>query len=234
MRPTIAGAFADVKDLRGGASFTAKVRDRAIKGMILVGIGEKGGAITVVFDSADAPQRNLAALAAAAQPQPELKWDDAHLPDGSGTMKLPTGWRITGAANGAVDVVGPEGQSIELGLAYPVVTPEADRAFKQQQIALGIRPAPSVVPVAAFPAVPGGRWRRWCRSSPAWRKARAGRRFRWSKLLERRRCREVIRHLSTRSLPSAKGIRQRGGLTASHWSLLLRPGLGNGFITRRT
>lgn len=69
-------------------------------------------------------------------------------------MKLPTGYRITGAANGAVDVVGPSGQAIELGLAYPITTPEAMRAFEQQQIALGIRPGPRTVPVAPYPADP--------------------------------------------------------------------------------
>ena len=152
VKPSVAGGFADNKDLRGGASFTARGRDCAIKGMIFVGIGEKGGAITVVLDAADAPMRNLAALAAAAIPPAELKWEDARLPDGSGTMKLPTGWRITGAANGAADVVGPAGQALELGLAYPVTTPEAMRAFQQQQIAVGIRPSPPSVPVAPYPA----------------------------------------------------------------------------------
>lgn len=154
VKPKVVGGFADNKDARGGASFTAEVRGHAIKGMIFVGIGEKGGAVTVVLDAADAPIKNLAALAAAAQPQAELKWEDARFPDGSGSMKLPTGYRITGAANGAVDVVGPSGQIIELGLAYPVTTPEAMRAFQQQQIALGIRPQPPAVPVAPFPTDP--------------------------------------------------------------------------------
>lgn len=151
VKPAVVGGFADTKDLRGGASFTAKVRDHAIKGMIFVGVGEKGGAITVVFDSADAPMKNLAALAAAVQPPAELKWEDARLPDGSGTMRLPTGYRITGAVNGAVDVVGPAGQIIELGLAYPIWTPEQQRAFEQQQIAIGLRPSPPTVPVAPMP-----------------------------------------------------------------------------------
>jgi hypothetical protein len=154
VKPAVVGGFADNKDLRGGASFTASVRGHAIKGMIFVGIGDKGGAVTVVFDAADAPIKNLAALAAAAQAPAEIKWEDARLPDGSGSIKLPTGYRITGAANGAVDVVGSGGQSIELGLAYPVTTPEAMRAFQQQQIAVGIRPQPPTVPVAPYPTDP--------------------------------------------------------------------------------
>ncbi len=45
------------------------------------------------------------------------------LPDGSGSLKLPRGWRITGAINGMVSAEGPEG-SVDLGINAPVSTPE--------------------------------------------------------------------------------------------------------------
>jgi hypothetical protein len=149
VKPSVTGAFADVKDLRGGARFSATVNGTALKGAIFVGIGERGGAVTAVIDVADAPRQSLAALAAAV-PQP-LVWEDARLPDGSGTLRLPRGWRITGAANGAVDVVGPEGQQIDLGIAFPVNSPQAEQAWMQSQIAAGIRPTPSGQIVAPIP-----------------------------------------------------------------------------------
>jgi hypothetical protein len=80
-----------------------------------------------------------------------VKWEDARLPDGSGSLKLPTGYRITGANKGAVDIVGPEGQSVELGLAYPVNTPQVEQAWLAQQAQIGMQPRPSGLPVAPFP-----------------------------------------------------------------------------------
>jgi hypothetical protein len=148
-KPALTGAFADAKDLRAGAAFTATVEGQAIRGMILAGVGDRGGAVTIVYDAADAPPKALAALAGAV-PAP-VKWEDARLPDGSGSLKMPTGWRITGAAKGAVDVVGPEGQNVELGLAYPVNTPQVEQAWLAQQAQIGMRPRPSGVPVAPFP-----------------------------------------------------------------------------------
>jgi hypothetical protein len=46
------------------------------------------------------------------------------LPDGSGTMQLPAGWRITGANKGMVDAIGPQG-AVDLGIWTPVFTPQA-------------------------------------------------------------------------------------------------------------
>jgi hypothetical protein len=46
------------------------------------------------------------------------------LPDGSGTMQLPAGWRITGAIKGMVDAAGPQGVA-DLGLWCVVWTPQA-------------------------------------------------------------------------------------------------------------
>jgi hypothetical protein len=46
------------------------------------------------------------------------------LPDGSGTMQLPAGWRITSASKGMVDASGPQG-AVSLGIWCSVYTPQA-------------------------------------------------------------------------------------------------------------
>jgi hypothetical protein len=46
------------------------------------------------------------------------------LPDGSGTLRLPAGWRIGSAQQGMVSAAGPHG-SVDLGIWLPVMTPEA-------------------------------------------------------------------------------------------------------------
>jgi hypothetical protein len=55
----------------------------------------------------------------------QIQWNLTQIPDGSGTLKLPTGWTITGAVKSMVSIAGPSGQLVDLGLWYPVYTPEA-------------------------------------------------------------------------------------------------------------
>jgi hypothetical protein len=47
------------------------------------------------------------------------------LPDGSGQISLPPGWRITGAYKGTVDAVGPNGEGMSLGGPNAVNSPAA-------------------------------------------------------------------------------------------------------------
>jgi hypothetical protein len=42
-------------------------------------------------------------------------------PDGKAAIGLPPGWRITGWGNGAVDVAGPEGQQVDVGIYLPIM-----------------------------------------------------------------------------------------------------------------
>jgi hypothetical protein len=149
-KPALAAVLADDKDLRATATFTGKLKGQAIKGLITIGAGEKGAAISVVYAAADVPDVQVVRMAR--NISREVKWVDARLPDGSGSMKLPEGWTITGAANGAVDVVGPEGQAMALGIAMPVQTPEAEQAWIQSQVAIGMQPKPSGLMIAPMDA----------------------------------------------------------------------------------
>jgi hypothetical protein len=42
-------------------------------------------------------------------------------PDGKAAIGVPAGWRITGSGNGAVDVGGPQGQAISVGIYLPIL-----------------------------------------------------------------------------------------------------------------
>jgi hypothetical protein len=68
------------------------------------------------------PARRPAAKSPARAPRVALR--PTPLPDGSGSMRLPSGWRITGAQNGMVSAEGPHGM-VDLGIWCVVFTPEA-------------------------------------------------------------------------------------------------------------
>jgi len=42
-------------------------------------------------------------------------------PDGKATIGVPPGWRIIGWGNGAVDVAGPQGQLVDVGIFLPIM-----------------------------------------------------------------------------------------------------------------
>lgn len=147
--PTVGPAFGDKDDMSGTASFTGKFKGRPVKGIMVASVGPKGGTMTVAMDSASAPPGALSRLLAAARPV-SVNWVNAPLTDGSGMMRLPSDWKITSAAKGAVDAVGPDGQTVDLGLAFPVSTPEAEAAWRQQQINIGMRPTASGAIVAPY------------------------------------------------------------------------------------
>jgi hypothetical protein len=41
-------------------------------------------------------------------------------PDGKAAIGVPPGWRISGWGNGAVDVAGPQGQMVDVGIYLPI------------------------------------------------------------------------------------------------------------------
>ncbi len=149
-KPAVTNAFAEKDERTAGAAFRASLKGKGVKGTIFTSVGAKGGTAAIIYDADDAPPHNFARLAAALPTVREVQWNDVRIPDGSGTLRLPSDYKITGFANGAVDVAGPDGQMIDLGIACPVLTPEAIQAFVQQQLALGIRPQAPQVPVAPY------------------------------------------------------------------------------------
>lgn len=62
-------------------------------------------------------------------------------PDGSGKIGVASGWKMTAGVNGAVDLVGPNGAAIDLGIPTSVVTRGVEAIFPD-------------VGAAAFPGTP--------------------------------------------------------------------------------
>jgi hypothetical protein len=146
--PTIVGAFADDKDSQAGASFTATLGGKPIKGMAICGVDDTGAIITIIYDQADAPPMNFAVLTAAL-PAP-LVWEDQIFPDKTGSTTLPADWQITGSTSTTFDAVGPGGQTIDLGLSYSIETPDVVKQLDTQiQTAKLVGAAPRLM-VAPF------------------------------------------------------------------------------------
>lgn len=63
-------------------------------------------------------------------------------PDGSGSITLPAGWRLTSAQRAAAEAAGPNGEGVALGITMPVGPP--------QMAAPGVLAAPYLPPPDAF------------------------------------------------------------------------------------
>jgi len=129
--PRPAGGIADREDQRAELGFEGRLRGAVVTGVMLSRVHAGRGAVGIAFDHAERAPRTMEALLGAVEqampisgPAEQTRWHDVPLPDGSGALRLPTGFRITSAYQGAVDVAGPAGERIALGHAYPVVTPE--------------------------------------------------------------------------------------------------------------
>lgn len=91
----------------------------------------------------------LVAGAAAAQ-----GWRTVPLPDGSGQLRLPDGYRILAASQGGVDIVGAEGQMCSMGAAIPVITPQgAQGMFANQLLFVAPYGDPATSLVRLFPII---------------------------------------------------------------------------------
>jgi len=134
-KPSVLGAFADAQQQRrGGATFNGLLKSQAVKGIIMCGIGDKGAAITIIYDRADAPNGDWAKLTAALPL--DLQMQTQSFGEGVGTIDLPPKWKIASASNiGSVFVQGPAQQSVSLGIDLEVLTPDSMGASVQNQLA---------------------------------------------------------------------------------------------------
>jgi hypothetical protein len=125
-RPTMTAAFADAGDQNLQAAFTAQLGGVPVRGVMAVQMRGDAGQATLLFDrAASFPQTfpRLAQLIAqpaggggggGGGPAP-VQLTPTQLPDGSGQISLPPGWRVTNSYKGTVDAVGPNGEVLGLG-----------------------------------------------------------------------------------------------------------------------
>lgn len=86
----------------------------------------QAGTIAVLVDKKETFEQSFPVLAQLmAPPKKNIEWNMTQIPDGSGTLRLPTGWKITGAVKSMVSIAGPAGQLVDLGIWYQVYTPQA-------------------------------------------------------------------------------------------------------------
>ncbi|RMG51973.1 MAG: hypothetical protein D6723_09620 [Acidobacteria bacterium] len=128
-RPRVTGGFMDQQDREIQAAIEARFQGTALRGLALVRLANGKGTVGFIYDRAGTFLHSMRRLTEAFErrlPQPparQVAWQTVPLPDGSGSMRLPRGWRITGAYQGMVDAQGPDGMAVSLGAAFQVFTP---------------------------------------------------------------------------------------------------------------
>lgn len=160
--PRSLGGMASRDDDAALMSFVGHHRGTMVQGYVVVQISKQGGyTVAVAIDEPQRLAQTSAALLAAADaavgggangggaagpsPYRNLPWSNVSF--GTGQVSLPQGFRVVGAYQGAVDIVGPNGEAASLGAASQVMTPQA----AQQSMALGVRPQIYVAPATRDP-----------------------------------------------------------------------------------
>ena len=128
--PAVSGAVGDPQDRGIMAFFDARLQGTPVRGVALVQLNDGGGGgVAVIFDrpadigrSFPPMARQLGAIAVpgGGRPQP-VALQQQTTPDGKAAIGVPPGWRITGWGNGAVDVAGPQGQMVDVGIYLPIM-----------------------------------------------------------------------------------------------------------------
>lgn len=130
-KPRVQAALASADDQRAQALFAASLGGAAAAGLMMVELQDGAGRVTVLVDAAERFRASLPAMArqvgggsetAPAQPKRQIQWVQHQFPDGSGSIQLPSDWRMVSAAKGAVDALGPNGEVVGLGGPYMVNT----------------------------------------------------------------------------------------------------------------
>jgi hypothetical protein len=145
--------------------FSASRHGAAVQGLVMaVRVG--GEALTALaYDAPDALEASLPAMvrslavelpqpAAEAAPVPPLQ--TLLLPEGSGSIGVPPGWQVVSAVKEMVDMAGPDGSLVSLGVHGEVLTPTGAAHMQQSHGALGaaalggVFVIPYTDPVTAF------------------------------------------------------------------------------------
>jgi len=114
-KPTILGAFRDVRDQTAEAGFRTTLRRVPVSGIAFADVSGGIARVGFAFDNVQAPATGILRLLQQAGHIPAGSgtpgnWRTVQYPDGSGTIRLPEGWQIGSASKGAVDAAGPQGR----------------------------------------------------------------------------------------------------------------------------
>ena len=115
-KPTLLGAFRDVRDQTAEAGFRTTLRRVPVSGIAFADVSGGVARVGFAFDNMQAPATGVLRLLQQAGHIPADSggapgnWRTVQYPDGSGTVRLPEGWQIVSAVKGAMDAAGPQGR----------------------------------------------------------------------------------------------------------------------------
>ncbi len=128
--PTVSSAVGDPRDRGIMAFFDARLQGTPVRGAVMVQLNDGGGGgVAVIFDRPADIGRSFKTMArqlgsvpvpGGGQPQRPAALQQQTTPDGKAAIGVPPGWRISGYGNGAVDVAGPQGQLVDVGIYLPI------------------------------------------------------------------------------------------------------------------
>jgi hypothetical protein len=129
--PAVSGAVGDPADRGIMAFFDARLQGTPVRGVAIVQLNDGGGGgVAIIFDRPADIARSFPAMArqlgsiqvpgGGPAPRP-VPLQQQTTPDGKAAIGVPPGWRITGYGNGAVDVAGPQGQQVDVGIYLPIM-----------------------------------------------------------------------------------------------------------------
>ena len=114
------------------AFFDARLQGTPVRGAVIVQLNDGGGGgVAILFDRPADIARSFPAMARQLGGMPgagrrpgrsgQVALQQQTTPDGKAAIGVPPGWRISGYANGAVDVAGPQGQLVDVGIYLPII-----------------------------------------------------------------------------------------------------------------
>ncbi len=129
--PALSGAVGDDADQHLQVFFSASLSSQPVAGVIAVAVTPQRAQVDLILDRPAALGSSLVRLGpllpafqlgvgGAVTALPPMQ--SVMLPDGSATIELPAGWRITAGHRGTCDVAGPQGELMSLGAATQVWT----------------------------------------------------------------------------------------------------------------
>ena len=128
--PTVSSAVGDPRDRGIMAFFDARLQGTPVRGAVMIQLNDGGGGgVAVIFDRPADIGRSFKTMArqlgsvpvpGVGQPQRLVALQQQTTPDGKAAIGVPPGWRISGYGNGAVDVAGPQGQLVDVGIYLPI------------------------------------------------------------------------------------------------------------------
>lgn len=120
--PTLRLVLADQDDKHAQALFSATVQEISVTGIAVVSLSDSGGDVTVFYDNAGAFAASFPRMRKALSQNggvDTLVLSPLDLADGA-RIGLPAGWLVMDQGAGSVELAGPEGEFISLGVATQI------------------------------------------------------------------------------------------------------------------